>query len=465
MVRKGFGRHNVVVTGSNNPSKQVSKDAWNDDIDNTGMFGFSTTSATIVIATGNLTPVDTWTVVESETSPSADDLANILTTETNVEDILFLVGKSGDTITLKHQATGAGQIHILSASDKVLDTNIPTILVRRGTDWYEFGGDPSFTTSSTDTLTNKTLGATTIAGHLIPDTDVAYDLGSTSFKFRDLYLSGSSIKLGDATITASASTIVLPSGSTISGGNGDVVDLNSTQTLTNKTFDADGTGNSITNIENADIKSTAAIDYSKLAALTDGNILVGNGSNVATSVNPSGDIDISNTGVFSIASGVIVNADVNASAAIAYSKLNLSSSIVSGDIVDGTIALADISTAAKTEALIFAVSDETTALTAGTSAGVFRMPYGFTLTAVRASVTTAGTGSVITVDINESGTSILSTKLTIDATEKTSTTAATAAVISDTALADDAEITIDIDTVDSGGVGAGLKVYLIGYQT
>ena len=243
------------------------------------------------------------------------------------------------------------------------------------------------------------------------------------------------------------------------------ITASSTDTLTNKTFDADGTGNSITNIENADIKSTAAIDYSKLAALTDGNILVGNGSNVATSVNPSGDIDISNTGVFSIASGVIVNADVNASAAIAYSKLNLSSSIVSGDIVDGTIALADISTAAKTEALIFAVSDETTALTAGTSTGVFRMPYGFTLTAVRASVTTAGTGSVITVDINESGTSILSTKLTIDATEKTSTTAATAAVISDTALADDAEITIDIDTVDSGGVGAGLKVYLIGYQT
>jgi hypothetical protein len=38
-----------------------------------------------------------------------------------------------------------------------------------------------------------------------------------------------------------------------------------TSTLTNKTFDADGTGNSITNIENADIKAGAAIDLSKLA--------------------------------------------------------------------------------------------------------------------------------------------------------------------------------------------------------
>ena len=74
-------------------------------------------------------------------------------------------------------------------------------------------------------------------------------------------------------------------------------------------------------IINADVKSDAAIAYSKLAALTAGNILVGNGSNVATSVNPSGDIDVTNAGVFSITAGAIVNADVNASAAIVDTKL------------------------------------------------------------------------------------------------------------------------------------------------
>lgn len=109
-----------------------------------------------------------------------------------------------------------------------------------------------------------------------------------------------------------------------------------------------------------------------------------------------------------------------------------------------------------------AVSDETTALTTGTAKVTFRMPFAMTLTAVRASVTTAPTGSTLTVDINEGGVSILSTKLTIDASEKTSTTAATPAVISDTALADDAEITIDIDQIGSTVAGAGLKVYLIG---
>lgn len=109
-----------------------------------------------------------------------------------------------------------------------------------------------------------------------------------------------------------------------------------------------------------------------------------------------------------------------------------------------------------------ACSDETTALTIGPAKVTFRMPCAMTLTAVRATLTTAPVGSTLIVDINEGGTSILSTKLSIDASEKTSTTAATAAVISDSALADDAEITIDIDQVGSTTAGAGLKVWLIG---
>ena len=117
---------------------------------------------------------------------------------------------------------------------------------------------------------------------------------------------------------------------------------------------------------------------------------------------------------------------------------------------------------AKTEYLTIACSDETTALTAGTAKITFRIPYAMTLTEVRANLNTAQTsGSVFTVDINENGSSILSTKLTIDNTEKTSTTASTSAVISDSSLADDAEITIDIDQVGDG-TAKGLKVTLIG---
>jgi hypothetical protein len=112
--------------------------------------------------------------------------------------------------------------------------------------------------------------------------------------------------------------------------------------------------------------------------------------------------------------------------------------------------------------LVVAASDETTALATGTAKITFRMPRAVTLTAVRASLTTAqASGTIFTVDINEGGTSILSTKLTIDNTEKTSTTAATPPVISDTYLADDSEITIDIDQIGNG-TAKGLKVMLIG---
>lgn len=108
-----------------------------------------------------------------------------------------------------------------------------------------------------------------------------------------------------------------------------------------------------------------------------------------------------------------------------------------------------------------AASDETTALTTGTKV-TFRMPYAMTVTAVRASLTTAqASGNIFTVDIHESGTTILSTKITIDNGEETSTTAATPPVISDAALADDAEITIDIDQIGNG-TAAGLKVSIIG---
>ena len=116
------------------------------------------------------------------------------------------------------------------------------------------------------------------------------------------------------------------------------------------------------------------------------------------------------------------------------------------------------------QSFVIPISDETTALTTGTAKVTFRMPYAFTLTEIpRASLTTASSGAAPQFDINESGVSILSTKLTIDANEKTSTTAAVPAALSDTELADDAEITFDIDT--AGTNSAGAKITFIGRKT
>ena len=69
------------------------------------------------------------------------------------------------------------------------------------------------------------------------------------------------------TLSFSTPTLTISNGnnvnlSTLTNG---LITASSTDTLTNKTIDADGTGNSITNIENANIKAAAAIDATKIA--------------------------------------------------------------------------------------------------------------------------------------------------------------------------------------------------------
>lgn len=198
MARKGIFRNNVVVTGVDDATKQVSKDAWNDDKDKTGLLGFAPTTSTVTISTGALAVIDTWTVVAAETGVTGT-LTNITTTDTSTEDIILLVADAGDTITVTHEAGGAGQIHTLSAATETLSENVPMLLIRRGADLYEFGGistfaglgDTNITTPSsgqlaiydgTDSWDNKTLsgdatltngGVITIGTNAINDAKIA----------------------------------------------------------------------------------------------------------------------------------------------------------------------------------------------------------------------------------------------------------------------------------------------------
>lgn len=115
------------------------------------------------------------------------------------------------------------------------------------------------------------------------------------------------------------------------------------------------------------------------------------------------------------------------------------------------------------EALCVACSDEGSILTTGTKV-TFRMPYDFTLTKVKGSLTTAQTsGSLVTVNITKNGTTIFSTSLTFDNGEKTTETATTPAVLSTTSIEEDDEIAISLSQIGDG-TATGLKVYFVGLQ-
>lgn len=133
-----------------------------------------------------------------------------------------------------------------------------------------------------------------------------------------------------------------------------------------------------------------------------------------------------------------------------------------------TLVLAKIAAAIATPVgfpvnICVTMSNLTTELVAGTNLAYFRSPFAFTLTSVRAALLTPAAAAAAVVDINESGTTVLSTKLSIDATEEDSSTAATAAVISDSAIANNAKLTFDLDSIGTGAYG--LTVWLIGVRT
>lgn len=105
---------------------------------------------------------------------------------------------------------------------------------------------------------------------------------------------------------------------------------------------------------------------------------------------------------------------------------------------------------------MISISDLLSAPAAGTGRGFFAFPTAITITGVYAYVKTAQTsGSILTFDINEAGTTILgaSNKLSIDNNENGSNTAATAVTITDSAIAAHALMTIDVDQVGTGSVG------------
>jgi len=118
----------------------------------------------------------------------------------------------------------------------------------------------------------------------------------------------------------------------------------------------------------------------------------------------------------------------------------------------------------NTTSFVIACSDETSDLETGDSKAQIRLPFQFELTSISANVNTAPTGSTISVQVQEDGTDILSTPITIDVSETTSATAATPPVISDSTLAANSIISIDLDQIGSSTAGTGLKVNLIGYR-
>lgn len=216
MARQGWGRHSTVATGSDS-GDQVSVNAWNADVNKAGMLGF--TAQTIASAT-SISPTNSTIILSGSTNVST-----IAITDTAEYDLLYVFTSGSVTLVNTSSPSSDGDIRLLANANKDLSTTTPTILIRKGTYWYEYGGG----------ITNALNDIGDVVITSVANEDVlAYD--STTSK----WINQSADETGR--VTASSTT-----------------------TFTNKTIDQDGTGNSITNIANASIKAAAAIDATKIA--------------------------------------------------------------------------------------------------------------------------------------------------------------------------------------------------------
>lgn len=221
-------------------------------------------------------------------------------------------------------------------------TNVVIVEYTSGTYKYDvfagFVDTSSFiTASSTDTLTNKTIDA---------DDNTISNLTTSNLK--------SGVLQTTVRAVASASDSALASEKAIATAIKDFITASSTNTLTNKTFDANGTGNSISNIETADfasgvlqtsVRATSSASDSALASekaiatalagktgkLTATNPALTPSSGVATWTisNTLGDADV-NVMIKEVSSGDEVICEVSCSASNIVVKMNASANITAG---------------------------------------------------------------------------------------------------------------------------------------
>ena len=105
-----------------------------------------------------------------------------------------------------------GDLTTNQSTFNLINTNATTVNLAGGANTVNVAA-PGSATNIAGAL--NVTGITTVSNHIIPGVDVTYDLGSATNRFRDLYLSGSTLSLGGGTISFDGTSFNFQGGTSV----------------------------------------------------------------------------------------------------------------------------------------------------------------------------------------------------------------------------------------------------------
>ena len=247
-----------------------------------------------------------------------------------------------------------------------------------------FATSPTLVTPALGTPSSGVLSSTTgYPGDSSLVTTGALNSGSITSGFGTIDTGSStitttgSVRTGNIEVGHATDTTLARTGAGVLAIEGVEITTNSgTQTLTNKSIDQDGTGNSITNIANASIKAAAAIAVNKLAALTASELMVTDASGFATTSTGvtateasylngvtsalQTQLDAKGTGDMVLANTQVVTGKKTYGAAGAVGKLAVAGTTSGSTVIDATAAASGVLTLpATTDTLVGRATTDT----------------------------------------------------------------------------------------------------------
>ncbi len=306
--------------------------------------------------------------------------------------ISFNVLTSNLSLTGNLSVTANANVGNIGASQGVFTSNITSLNANLGNlaTANFFTGTLSLASNAQPNLTSFGNGTQiTAAGNLNPNANVTYNLGNSTNRWNALYLSGSTIYLGNATITSNASGVVITNasggsftiGGTSAANGAAIVNGNSSVVVT---------ANSNVNISSNGVANVL--------------VVTNTGANITGTANVSGNANVGNlgatAGVFTGTLSVTGNANVG----------NLGASAGVFTTVAGTLTTAAQPNVTSVGTLTsVSVSGNANVGNIGAAAGVFTTVAGTLTTAAQPNITSVGTLTSLAVTGNISGANLTGT--------------------------------------------------------